>query len=241
MLLVGLTGGIACGKSTVSTILQGRHHITVVDCDKLVRNLQQPFSACARRIARRWPQCVNPLSGEIDRAALGGIIFGDPIARRDLARIMNFPIFCATMKLLLGLWWESLCRQLKGGEPLLVVLDAPLLYESNIYTWIVDCVMVVACREEQQVERIMKRNGLNREQAVQRVSAQMPISEKCKRADQVIFNECPLSELEQLVDDAVLWMRQQSGKQVTRILLATATAGIGFAAVTAYIVFRFFV
>ncbi|AAZ11635.1 dephospho-CoA kinase, putative [Trypanosoma brucei brucei TREU927] len=238
MLLVGLTGGIACGKSTVSLLLKESHHIVVVDSDLVVRELQRPFMPCTRKIARRWPNCVDPQSGEVNRAALGSIIFSDPSARRALARIMNFPIFRATMKMVIGLWWQSLRQQLRGQGPLLVVLDVPLLYESNIYTWLVDRVVVVSCSEEQQVERMAKRNGLTREQALQRINAQMPISEKCKRADRVIHNEESLSELEHSVADTVAWMQQQSGGRVAFALSGALAVGVSLGAVVVYCCLR---
>ncbi|EKF39359.1 dephospho-CoA kinase, putative [Trypanosoma cruzi marinkellei] len=225
MLLIGLTGGIACGKSTVSTMLEKQHHLTVIDADRVVRELQRPSMPCTRKIARRWPGCVNSQTGEIDRAALGEIIFRDPQARRELARIMNFSIFSRIMVLLLRFWWESMKLRMRGEGPLIVVLDAPLLYESNIYTWFIDRVVVVGCKEEEQLARLEKRNGFAREQAMQRVRAQMPIEEKCRRADYVIRNSGTLTELDCSVNDSVEWMRRQSGFKMNIIVFLSAAGG----------------
>ncbi|KAG8346655.1 putative Dephospho CoA kinase [Trypanosoma vivax] len=235
MLLVGLTGGIACGKSTVSTLLQGRHNTIVVDSDRIVRDLQRPCMSCTLKIARRWPNCVDAKTGEINRAALGSVIFSDPAARRELGRIMNTPIFLATMKVLIKLWWRSVWSQAKGESALMVVLDAPLLYESSIYTWFVDCVVVVSCTEEKQIARMKARNNLTTEQALQRVRSQMPVSEKCKLADFVLQNDGSLDELERLVDKSVNWMRAQRGGRMTKYIALVVLGTVAVAVSSAYI------
>nr|CCC48231.1 putative dephospho-CoA kinase, fragment [Trypanosoma vivax Y486] len=221
MLLVGLTGGIACGKSTVSTLLQGRHNTIVVDSDRIVRDLQRPCMSCTLKIARRWPNCVDAKTGEINRAALGSVIFSDPAARRELGRIMNTPI--------------SVWSQAKGESALMVVLDAPLLYESSIYTWFVDCVVVVSCTEEKQIARMKARNNLTTEQALQRVRSQMPVSEKCKLADFVLQNDGSLDELERLVDKSVNWMRAQRGGRMTKYIALVVLGTVAVAVSSAYI------
>ncbi|ORC88023.1 putative dephospho-CoA kinase [Trypanosoma theileri] len=234
MILIGLTGGIACGKSTVSKQLTEKHKLIVIDADSVVRDLQRPSMPCTRKIAKRWPECVNRETGEIDRPALGNIIFHDAKARRELSRIMNIPIFIFMMKKILLLWWKSLCNRLRGDRPLLVVIDVPLLYETNIYTWFIDKAVVVACNEEEQIARLGKRNGFTRNQAVQRIQAQMPIEEKCRRADYVIRNDGTLGELEKSVDDSVEWMRRQSGRRMTCVMLVVLLGGVACGAVVAF-------
>ncbi|KEG12025.1 putative dephospho-CoA kinase [Trypanosoma grayi] len=236
MILIGLTGGIACGKSTVSALLVDRYQLTVIDADQVVRELQCPGKPCTRKIAKRWPECVDTETGEINRTALGKIIFCDAQARRELTNIMNLPIFVAITTKLLRLWWRSMWRRtLEGEAPPLVVLDVPLLYESNIYTWFIDAAVVVACDEAQQIARLEKRNGFTREQAVQRIRAQMPIAEKCRRADRVIRNNGTLAELESSVDTTVMWMRRQPGSRLTRLVVATVVGGVGCAAGAVYL------
>ncbi|KAH9600649.1 Dephospho-CoA kinase [Trypanosoma melophagium] len=234
MLLIGLTGGIACGKSTVSKQLEERHKIIVIDADRVVRELQRPSMPCTRKIAKRWPECVNSETGEIKRAALGNLIFRDPKARRELARIMNIPIFFSMMKRILLLWWQSLCQRIRGNKPILVVIDVPLLYETNIYTWFIDKAVVVACKEEQQITRLVTRNGLTRNQAVERIQAQMPIEEKCRRADYVIRNDGTIAELEKSIDNSVEWMHQQSGRRMTCVILVFLLTGVFCGAVAAF-------
>ncbi|RNF24269.1 dephospho-CoA kinase [Trypanosoma conorhini] len=221
MLLIGLTGGIACGKSTVVAMLEKQHQLPVIDADRVVRDLQRPFMPCTRKIARRWPECVDPQTGELDRAALGGIIFRDPQARRELERIMHFPIFSAIMASVLRLWWQSTKQRLRGEGPLLVVLDVPLLFETKVYSWFIDAAVVVGSTEELQVARLTKRNGLTRKEVLQRIGAQMPVEEKCRRADYVICNTGTLSELACSVNDCVDWMRRQSGCRMNIIVLST--------------------
>ncbi|RNE95930.1 dephospho-CoA kinase [Trypanosoma rangeli] len=238
MLLIGLTGGIACGKSTMVTMLEQQHQIIVIDADRVVRGLQRPFMPCTRKIARRWPECVDLQTGELDRAALAGIIFRDPQARRELARIMYFPIFASTITSLLLFWWQSVRRRLRGEGPLLVVLDVPLLYESKIYTLFIDAAVVVGSTEELQIARLMKRNGLTREEVLQRIRAQMPVEEKCRRADYVIRNNGTVTELACSVNDSVIWMRQQSGCRMDLIVFGIVGGGIACLAAAGHLLCR---
>jgi dephospho-CoA kinase len=211
MILIGLTGGIAVGKSTVSSVLQNDFGLHVIDCDAIVHALQQPKSGAVRQIAKLWPQCVTS-DGVLLRDRLGEIVFRDPSARRKLASIMNWRIFMSVMCCIFQEWWRTVQDRGCG----VVVLDAPILFESKTFLSYVSNVLVVSCDEGQQRERLIKRNGLNEEAASQRIAAQMPLAEKRQRAGYVLHNnvdissdELPNVALRERVADAVAWMATQ--------------------------------
>lgn len=109
VILIGLTGGIACGKSTVSTLLKERGLVQeVIDADLIVRDLQRPGCPVLKKIGQQWPDVIDPSTGELNRKALGAIIFKDPSARQRLGRIMNRPIFFAILKAIFWAWWKDL-------------------------------------------------------------------------------------------------------------------------------------
>lgn len=115
VILIGLTGGIACGKSTVSTFLRTTETIScIVDADQIVHDLQRPGSSAVMKIGKVWPQVVDPETNELNRKALGNIIFADKNARKKLGNIMNRLIFFAIFKAIFCCWWKDLMRRVKG-------------------------------------------------------------------------------------------------------------------------------
>nr|AGU68140.1 dephospho-CoA kinase [Strigomonas oncopelti] len=212
MILIGLTGGIACGKSTVCRFLIEEHGIAVIDADLVVRELQQPGTACMKQIAKRWPQCIVAETGELDRLALGKIIFENPDARKVLGRIMNGPIFLALLKKILWLWWRS-------PRGAVVILDAPTLFETGTLTYFISSALVVACAEEKQVARLRLRNGFSEQDARHRIHAQMPLAKKRQLAGYVLANDTDdLVALRRQVDDSVSWMRLQNPHRLTLMI-----------------------
>lgn len=247
MILIGLTGGIACGKSSVSWMLHENHQIDIIDADVIVRELQGAHSPCTQQIARRWPQCVDTRTGELDRTVLGNIVFSDPAARRELAKIMNPAIFRAILWRIMRAWMHDLyhwCSRPLGVAlkqcNTVVVLDAPTLFETKYFTFFCSGVVVVACSMERQIARLEKRNRYSREESLQRISSQMPLVKKCKLADYVIENESDndLEKLQLLVQQSVKWMALQSNSKLNWIFGAGLVSVAGVFVTTIYVVYR---
>lgn len=231
MILIGLTGGIAAGKSTVSVILQRSFGVHVIDCDAIVRDLQTPNSTAVKQIRALWPACVSS-DGVLLREVLGAVVFSDPDARRKLAGIMNPKIFVAVMRRIASEWLRCAVASFSSTSGLVsssvVVLDAPTLFESKTFLSFVSSVVVVSCADTQQKERLLRRNPqLSPEDADKRIAAQLPLAEKRRRAGYVINNTIDMSleeetcflttaqqqhrgsVLERNVGDAVRWMATQ--------------------------------
>jgi dephospho-CoA kinase len=199
--VVGLTGGIATGKSTVSEMLRERG-IPVIDADLIARNVVTPGRAAWRRIVRAFGTDVLSPEGEIERDKLGKLVFSDPQARKKLNQATHPFIY---WEILTRLAWHAFRR-----TPL-VVIDAALLLETKTRL-MVGPVIVVYADPETQLERLMKRDGYARQEALRRVRSQMPLQEKCTRADHVIDNSGDLADTEAQVQK-ILQDIQNSGRR----------------------------
>lgn len=195
-MILGLTGGIACGKSTVARMLVSRG-ARLVDADQIAREVVLPGSPALDEIASRFGPGVIQADGTLHRKKLGEIIFRDPEARKALESITH-PRIRAIMR-------ERMERYHREHPSGLVVVDVPLLYESGLDKMFEE-VMVVYIPQELQIERLMQRDGLSREQAESRIRSQMPIEEKKRRADYVIDNSGDLAETEAQVEE--FWQRK---------------------------------
>jgi dephospho-CoA kinase len=189
MKVVGLTGGIATGKSTVSKMLRQRG-IPVIDADAIAREVVRPGTTAWKKIRQVFGPEVISEDGEIDRAALGKIVFEDPRARAKLNRITHPFIYLEIL--------AELARHIVRGDRV-VVLDAALLFET-VTRWMVHSVIVVYTDPATQIRRLMDRNGYTPEEAAQRIEAQIPLEEKCRRADYVIDNSGPLEDTERQLE-----------------------------------------
>ena len=178
-MVLGVTGGIATGKSTVAEIFR-RLGAAVVSADALAREVVRPGSPLLGRLVQRFGPEILARDGSLDREALASIVFSDKAARLELNRIMHPAIAALAGKRL---------RALAARRPL-VVYEAPLLYEAGAQSR-VDAVLVVRVGEEQQCERLMRRDGLTEAEAHSRIDAQLPLAEKIARADFVIDNSGP--------------------------------------------------
>ncbi len=175
---VGLTGGIATGKSTVARILEDRLGVPVINSDQIARDVVKKGRVGYKRVVEVFGHGILDNSGEIDRAKLGKLVFDDPQKRRLLESILH-PLIT-----------QEIDRRLKEKEQedhKLIVLEIPLLFEKGLQNR-VDYTVVVYAPEEQQLERLMQRDGLSLEEAKKRLKAQIPIDEKVKLADFVIDN-----------------------------------------------------
>ena len=175
MRTIGLTGGIACGKSNVSSELR-RLGAFVIDGDAISRELTAPGGAALPAIREAFGESVFAAPDVLDRKALGALIFSDSAARERLDAVMQ-PLI---LREILRRMDEARAK----GEAL-CVLDMPLLYEKGLDR-LCDVVWCVSLPEETQLERLMARDGIGREAALARVRSQMDAREKARRADVVI-------------------------------------------------------
>ncbi len=188
MRLVGLTGGIGSGKSSVSRLLQ-QHGARIIDADRITHQLERRGQAVWREIWDVFGWAVLSADGALDRKRLGHVVFNDSAERSRLNGIVH-PAVQAEIR--------SQIQQARDQDCAVAVLDVPLLIEGGLYR-IVDEIWVVYTEPEQQVERIRNRDGVSPETAWQRIRAQMPLKDKLPYAHRVIDNRGPASALEEVV------------------------------------------
>lgn len=198
MLRVGLTGSIAVGKSYVSAVLAelGCH---VIDADATAREAVATGSAGLARVIETFGSDVLQADGTLDRAKLGAIIFADEGQRQLLNAILHPFIIAAQDEQLRA--WEAVDPTGIG------VVDAALMIESGGYKRF-DKLIVVHCRQEIQVARLMTRNNLTREEALQRIAAQMSQEEKMRHADFLIDNSGDLAETRRQTEEVYRALRR---------------------------------
>jgi dephospho-CoA kinase len=200
MRVVGLTGGIGTGKSTVARLLAALGAV-VIDADRIVHELQAPGTPLLARLREAFgPEIVRP-DGALDRERLGKLVFADAAARKRLNDLVHPAVGAEMVRRLAAA---------RAAGAALVVLDIPLLLEgraarasepgrAKTASDLVSEVIVVYAREEQQVERQLARDGATPEHALERIRAQLPIEEKRKLADHVIDNSGSLADTERQV------------------------------------------
>ncbi|WP_422657804.1 dephospho-CoA kinase [Paenibacillus sp. EC2-1] len=192
---IGLTGGIATGKSTVSSMLI-RKGALLVDADLIAREVMLPGHPVLAAVAGHFGQDVIQEDGQLNRKKLGEIIFNDPNERLVLNGITHPAIR------------QEIRRQMAEYESAyperLVVVDIPLLYESELQV-LFEKVIVVYVPRDKQLERLMERDGITEERALARLNSQMDIEQKKRLADEVIDNSGTLGETHEQVDK--LWNR----------------------------------
>lgn len=182
-LIVGLTGGIASGKSTISSYFQSLH-IPVIDADIEARLAVEKGESAYNQIVSHFGKKILQEDGDIDRSKLGDIIFVDEKKRLILNNIVH-PEVRKRMD-------RKQEAAVKAGEKV-VILDIPLLFENKLNES-VDKTILVYVEEDIQVERLMKRNTLTFEQAISRIRAQMSLNDKKKLADEYINNNGTIEE-----------------------------------------------
>ena len=183
MMIIGLTGSIASGKSTVSKMLKNAGY-PIIDADLVARLVVEPGSETLAGIAQAFGPDVIQADGTMDRAKVGEIIFNDPASRK----ILNDIIHPAIRQEMLRQRQEFLEQGFKT-----IIMDIPLLFESRLQH-LVDKILVVSVTEENQFNRLMERNGLTKKEAQARISSQLPMSVKEDGADAVIYNNGTLDE-----------------------------------------------
>ena len=171
-----MTGGIASGKSTVARFLEALG-ARVIDADRIGHELLQPSSPIHDQVVLRFGQEILKPGGEIDRGRLGSIVFADPQKLSELTSIMH-PSLIARI--------EELAKEWRSRDPrAVIVVDAALIYEAGLADRFAG-VLVAWCTPEQQIERLMAKTGVSREEALRRMASQIPPEEKRRRADYVI-------------------------------------------------------
>jgi dephospho-CoA kinase len=185
MIVVGLTGSIATGKSTVAQMFK-RCGAIVIDADALAREVVKPDKPAWRHIAKTFGKNVLNPDSIINRHALGAIVFRSPAKLRRLERIIHPRVAREQQRLV---------RRIAIRKPrAIVIYEVPLLFEAGVDKR-VDQTIVVMADQKTQIARLKKRNGLTRSGALQRIRAQMPLSKKKDRADYVIDGTLPKSTL----------------------------------------------
>lgn len=191
--ILGLTGGIAMGKSTISNFLRDKG-IPIVDADEIAHAVLE-FKAVKVQLVKAFGTPILNEQKQVDRKQLGKIVFGESKKLGELNQIVQ-PVIR-----------QEIIRQLKSftTEPM-VVLDAPVLFEQG-YETLVDCIMVVSTTPAEQLRRLMERDHLTREDAQKRIDAQMPIEIKQKKADVTIDSS---GSIEATQKQVIEWLVKQN-------------------------------
>jgi dephospho-CoA kinase len=184
MKLIGLTGGIASGKSTVGRMLKDGG-VAVIDADVLARDAVAVGSVGLAAVVARFGAGIVGADGALDRKALGAVVFADDAARKDLNAIVH-PEVARLAAERLGVLREA------GVD--VAVYEVPLLFENGLDA-MMDATILVAAPEATQLQRVMARDGLSQADAQARIASQMPLSEKRRRAQYVIENDGDLATL----------------------------------------------
>lgn len=206
-MVIGVTGGIATGKSRVMQLLRENGAI-VFSADEAARAVLNPGGSVLQTIASEWGSDVLNPDGTLNRPALGAKIFADDRARRKLNAIMHPPIL------------RLLRAQIEAAQddfPLsLIAVEVPLLFETNLQFWF-DRVLTVAASRDVQIARLRGRDGLTQTQAEQRIAAQMPLQNKISRSDDVVWNDGNPSELKKCVKKCLSrWQQEVFGRKVAK-------------------------
>ena len=189
--IIGITGGISSGKSTVTEFLR-RQGYQVIDADQVVHELQEPGGRLYQALLSTFGSSILQEDGRLDRPKLGAMIFGNPQLLEQSSQIQN----------------QIIREELAGRRDLLAemedifFMDLPLLFELQYEDWF-DQIWLVDVTEETQLSRLMSRNALSQEEAEKRIAAQLSLQEKRKRADVLIDNNGSLEETRQQIRDAL--------------------------------------
>ena len=195
MLNVGLTGGIACGKSTVADIFvrRGAH---LIDFDKLAHEVQKPGRTAWEKVVQCFGEDILLPDKHIDRNKLAKIVFADPEKLAALNQIVHPYVFLE--------WHDYLEKIVTKEKNAIIIAAVPLLFEIE-RQHLFDVTVLVIISPEEQLKRLMARNDLNREEAQKRILSQMPIEQKIALADIVIDNQSSLFETEAKVEE--VWLK----------------------------------
>jgi len=199
MLKIGITGGIGCGKSEVCRLLE-QEGIPIIHADLVAKDLMDNNAEIKSQIKEAFGKDVYPLGGGLDRKRVAEIIFNDEQAKQTINDIVH-PEVIRFQK-------TELEKFERSGKYRFAGVEAALIFEAGAEHQF-DVIVVVAASEQTVTKRLMKRDGLSREQIMKRVRSQMPLSEKIKRADIVVHNDGSLDELNHEVNRLLYWLNNQ--------------------------------
>ncbi len=182
-MIIGLTGSIASGKSTVSHMLKELGY-PIVDADLVARQVVEPGSETLQKINEAFDASVILPDGTLDRKKVGDLIFNDPESRKRLNDIIHPAIRKEMLR-------QRAAYVAEGHQ--VVIMDIPLLFESQLQH-LADKILVVSVTEENQLKRLIKRNGLSENEAAARISSQLPMTIKEAGADAIIYNNGTIEE-----------------------------------------------
>lgn len=195
--LIGLTGGIASGKSTVSSLFRLSGY-PIIDADQIVRQLEGAHTKGLERLTAAFGNGILNADQSLNRQALANTVFGDQEKLTKLNQIIQ------------PLIRDEIWRQINHYQQMMVpyvILDAPLLFEEH-YDQDCDLIIVVNVNQALQLKRLMARNGYSRDEAQKRINAQMPLMEKCRLADIVIDNNGDREALKRQVAGIITNMQE---------------------------------
>lgn len=223
MFLVGLTGGIASGKSTVSNIF-AKLGCPIVDADKIAREVVQPGKPAWHLIMKHFGRSILLSDGTIDRPKLGSIIFADE-SKRKLLNSCTHPYIQREML------WQIFKYFFQGHH--FIILDVPLLLDGSALKSFMNQIVVVYCDQQTQLNRLISRNNLNEEEAQNRIHSQVPLVEKCHMADHVIDNSGSLESTKEAVTKLhQTFVSSNAHWKLRSVVLAIAFIVVGLSALT---------
>jgi len=199
-LIVGLTGGIVGGKSTVASMFKDLGAETI-DADILGHSVILPYKPAYKKITRLFGKDILQFDLTIDREKLGKIVFANQTCLKKLNEITHPEIIELIKKEI------SLAKQRTHNQKKILIIDAALIYEAEI-DGLMDEIIVVYIDEDEQIKRLARRNNLSKDEALQRIKSQMPMKEKVKLADYVIDNSRSLNKTKKQVEK--IWLKLMS-------------------------------
>jgi len=191
-LIVGLTGGIVGGKSTVASMFRDLG-AKIIDADRLSHSVILPYKPAWKKIVKLFGEDILRNDLTIDREKLGKIVFADQALLKKLNEITHPEIIKLIRKEI------NLAKNKTHKQGKILIIDAALIYEAKIDR-LMDKIIVVYINEDEQVKRLTKRNNLSKEEALQRIKSQMPMKEKVKMAEYVIDNNNTLDKTKEQVE-----------------------------------------
>lgn len=188
--IIGLTGGIATGKSTVTNYLAEKYHIPVFDADILAREAVQVGSPILEKISHRYSDILLS-DGSLNRVKLGSIIFNNTEERRWIESQIHPYVY------------QRFTEAISQSSEVTILLAIPLLFEANM-TDLVTEIWVVYCNFETQIKRLMERDKLSLEEAQLRINSQLSLEEKCRKSDHTLDNSSSLENLLKQIDKLMI-------------------------------------
>jgi dephospho-CoA kinase len=199
MLKIGITGGIGCGKSEVCKLLK-KAGVPIIHADEVAKLMINNKASIKRQIKHTFGEKVYRANGKLDSEKVAEIVFNDEAAKNRINEIVHPQVIKYHQQVLL--------RLEKSGKYKVAGVEAALIFESAS-SKLYDYIIVVSTSMENIVARLMKRNGMGKEEIQKRIAAQMPLAEKVNRADYVIINDGSLDDLEIQVNKLLAWLSEK--------------------------------